>query len=297
MATIAAITGLISCAIFAYIVTNHNSSSKKTRPKIEAKTAMPDNQHAATPSKNRAFFVLSTGRCGTKTLANVLDLSRDSEVFHEPEPLILAQALYAYQGKVDQWQAFWNGRKNIINSVWRNGKVYGETYHKSIFFANGISKNIPSTKFLVVVRDPFEVISVGMETGWYRGNGKWDQWRIRPEFSNWRSLHPFEKCCWLWAETYRRILFFTETIPRENWILVRFDDMVKPDFRWASIFQFLEIAAPDSEKIAYVMAQKLNSKRLGSFPTWQELPQDYKETLIRHCGIIAENLGVKIGGE
>lgn len=295
---------LFFCVVFAYVNLNVSDELRNENQRLKVKirkqkmetSSMREKKQHHTKLSGKAFFVLSTGRCGTQTLAEVLNLSPHTQVFHEPEPLLHKEAFYCYKGKADQWRSFWQGREFLITRAWNQNKAYGETYYKSIFFANGIHNNISNAKFIVVVRDPSEVVASGMKTGWYINNGDWDKWRIRPNLSNWEKVDPYEKCCWLWAETYRRILFFVSAIPRENYTLIIFSDMVKPDFDWASIFDFLDIQKPSSEKIAEVMAKKLNSRRLGRFPNWENLPQSYKDVMLQHCGDIAEKFGVSIGG-
>ena len=247
-------------------------------------------------SDHRAFFVLSTGRSGTQTLAHLLDAAQNAKVWHHPEPNMIMETLYAYQDRIDEIGCFWRGRSHIICQAWEKGLIHGETDHNMTPFAPAIAEDIPNARFLVLVRDPREFIRSGMRRGYYRSGGAWDQGRLKPlpkqaKELNWGQLHPFEKVCWLWAETYRHINRTIEKIGAERVMIVRFEDLVSGPQVAQQIFEFLELEGFTTEHTQKVLSQKLNAQRGGEFPHPREWSQDLHDVAWRYCGEIAQGYG------
>ena len=247
-------------------------------------------------SKHRAFFVLSTGRSGTQTLAHLMEMAQNAVVWHHPEPNMIMETLYAYQQLIPGGETFWRGRSHILAHAWEQGKIHGETDHNMTPFALDIAKDIPHAKFLVLVRDPREFIRSGMRRGYYVAGGPWDDGRLKPlpeqaKKLNWTKMHPFEKVSWLWAETYRHINKAIEEIGKERVMIVRFEELIKGPKVAEDIFNFLELDGFKVEHAQKVLSQKLNAQRGGDFPHPRDWPPNLYDVSWHHCGDIAQAYG------
>lgn len=246
-------------------------------------------------SKHRAFFVLSTGRSGTQTLAHLLDTATNAKVWHHPEPNMIMETLHAYQGLIDARESFWVGRSHILCQAWESGLIHGETDHNMTPFATAIARDVPQARFLVLVRDPREFIRSGMRRGYYIAGGPWDEGRLKPlehaETLGWDEFNPFEKVCWLWAETYRHINKSIAEIGADRVKIVRFEDLIRGPEVAAEIFEFLGLEGFTIDHAETVLSQKLNAQRGGDFPHPREWNQELHTIAWEYCGEIASGYG------
>ncbi len=248
-----------------------------------------------------AFFVLSSGRCGTMTLAHIFALAPNGRVWHHPEPLLVSETLDAYLGRGDDTEVFRAARGHLIKGAWLEGLVHGETDHNMTAFAPTIAELMPQARFLVAIRHPAPFVRSGMRRGWYEGHS-WDHGRLRPSpeqpiAAQWDRLPTFEKICWLWAETYRRILHIYETLPADRRALLRFEDLVGRRVDWRALFDFLGLTFPGSGPIEEILDQRLNRQEKGEFPTADAWSEAQRSTLVAYCGAIGAAFGVEVEAE
>ena len=263
-------------------------------------SSQPSSRPAAWPLRARAparaFFVLSTGRSGTQTLAHLMRSAQNAKVWHHPEPNMIQETLHAYWGALDHRREFWRGRAHIVTQAWREGLIHGETDHNMTPFASAIADDVPEARFLVLIRDPREFIRSGMRRGYFVAGGPWDEGRLRPPpgaplQARWAGMHPFEKVCWLWAETYRHILRHIEHIGRERVMVVRFEDLVRGPALSEEIFRFLSLDGFSRAEAEAVLGQKLNAQQGGQFPHPREWTAQLLDMSWAHCGEVAARFG------
>ena len=245
--------------------------------------------------ERRAFFVMSAGRCGTMTLAHMLDTAQNAKVWHHPQPDPIAEALQAYWGDIDKRETFWRVRAPVVNRSWSQGQIHGETDLLMTNFCDALVDEIPESKFLVLVRDPIGFVRSGMRRNYYYGHA-WDFGRLKPKegtgaFAKWNDLDQFEKVSWLWRETYARIMEISQKIPKERIMFVRFEDLIGDTGYVGKIFDFLELEGFDENKINLILAQKLNKQQTGKFPPKNEWSQELLKKIINECGSLAESFG------
>lgn len=195
----------------------------------------------------KAVFTLSTGRCGTMTLARLLNSHPSVIGLHEPLPRLIELSGEAHRAPRAQWAQFAIdvARRDYIQEVNRQGKMYAETANRLTFFAYAIEKTFPGTQFIHLVRNPFEVIESGYRRGWYRGH-PWDIGRIRPFeepwVSRWNSLTVKQKIAWNWVETNRFILEFLSHVPKERKLFLQLETLHE---RLADLWAFLKLQPVD----------------------------------------------------
>ncbi|MBW2621551.1 MAG: sulfotransferase [Deltaproteobacteria bacterium] len=246
----------------------------------------------------KAFFVLSTGRCGTMTLAHLLDIAGNARVWHHIQPDFIDEALQAYWGNIDSKETFWKARYTVIHKAWSEGLIHGETDHLMTQFADMLAEAIPESKFLVLTREPRGFIRSGMRRDYYHSH-PWDRGRLRPpesarECMSWRQLNQFEKICWLWDTTNKSILEFTRKVSSDRFLMVRFEDLPNNINKSEEIFHFLGLEGFDWDRARTVFNQNLNAQKTGNFPNPDDWPDDLIQKVSKTCGETAAQLGYSV---
>ncbi len=245
----------------------------------------------------KAFFVLSTGRCGTMTLAHTLDTATNAHVFHQPQPDPIRESLQAYRGEIDKTKTFWQFRYAVMQQTWAKGLIYGETDHLMTQFSDVIAQELPEAKFIALVRDPRNFVRSGMRRKYYCGHS-WDIGRLRPkedspEFELWDRWDSFEKVCWLWNDTYQRIRDISRQLGPDRVQFLRFEDLISDPSITSELFEFFGLEGYNPSAIDALMGKKLNAQIHGDFPPAQDWNSTQHDTLWRICGSLAKQFGYK----
>ena len=256
--------------------------------------------HKAT-GPQKAFFVLSSGRCGTMTLAHLLNSANNARVWHHPQPDPIRESLLAWWEKIDRPFTFWRTRSSVIHKSWAQGLIHGETDLLMTPFVNTISEEIPHSKFIILIREPGGFVRSGMRRNYYQGH-PWDIGRLRPdegteEFKTWAAMDQFEKVCWLWNETYSRIHEMTETLPENRKRIVKFEKLMASPETTKDLFQFLELDGFDEAKIKQILERKLNAQQGGNFPKSIDWNADLHEKAEKQYGKFRKKFGYPMSGE
>jgi len=242
-----------------------------------------------------AFFVLSSGRCGTMSLAHVLGTAANARVFHHPQPEPIHESLMAYWNQIDKASTFWKFRFSVIHQAWAEGLIHGETDLLMTPFSETIAKELPSAKFIALIRDPRMFVRSGMRRKYYAGH-PWDVGRLRPknespEYESWRRLDLFSKVCWLWNETYVRINDMTHKIGPERVKWVRMEDLIADPSTVEDLFNFIGLEGFHPMQVQSQIKQKRNAQLHGDFPPPEEWSSSQLDVLWDRCGSIAEKFG------
>ena len=261
-------------------------------------TAVYGLYHSAGRDAGGAFFTLSAGRCGTKSLAHMLDIASNAKVWHHPMPFLINETFDAYCdiGDLDKKQeVFWKARGQFIYKTWSQGLIHGETDHNMTPFCDAIAKSITNSKFIVLIRNPWEFVRSGMRRNYYNGH-PWDSGRLKPtnghkDFSNWKGMDQFEKVCWLWNETYTFILDQIEKIDPKRVFILKFEDLIHDWDKLEALFSFLEFKDVSRTAVENVLKRKLNAQENGFFALPENWGHEKKTLLWDICGATAEQFG------
>lgn len=250
-------------------------------------------------------FVLSSGRAGTKTLAALLSLAKNIIAYHEPKPLMYGLSRLTYQrpdndpAYVILREAFLTLRKSQLDYSLSCNRGYVETSPQSTFLGPVILKAIPEVKFIHLVRDPRDVVSSGMRRKWYEGH-PYDNTRIIPRQGaayqkEWDNLNSFQKNLWLWNETNRWILDFSNRLSADHRILVHSEDIFGAfEGTIEKIFSFIGSEMPAERKILHILGKKLNAQKTVNFPNPSDWTEDMINDLKTFCGQTAKILGYEL---
>ena len=111
------------------------------------------------------FFVVSTGRAGSRTVANVLSQSPDALCLHEPVPYLVeetAEWRYGTVETVDLCSRLTESRPRQID-----GKQYGESANRLSLAIPVLAEAFPDARFVWLTRDGREVVASGHQRGWF----------------------------------------------------------------------------------------------------------------------------------
>lgn len=224
--------------------------------------------------KPRAVYALSTGRCGTMTLAHLLNRSIYLWAQHEPAPTLENESLLGYKRDPSAYSIYVDARQEQVQKVNAAGLIYGETANRLSFFAYEIEKYFDGdVKYIHLVRDKQGYVRSRYARGAYTGNGPWEDANIQPVFKNpwddqaWKDTPRQDKIAWAWEETNGWIMEFLSTVPHHRCYHLSFADLISRDVEpLKGIFDFIGVKPPKDKLMLDVIGKKLHAgdkERLG----------------------------------
>lgn len=223
------------------------------------------------PENFKPVFVLSTGRCGTLTLTNLMKLCPTIQAYHEPHPNFVTTS-YFYFNKIgpDLHKDFWyelikHARGSLMLRTYWLDRVYFESNNRLALFADLLIEMFPQSKLIHVVRNPFDFIRSAIKKGYYKNNS-WDFARIKPQINDelykvWSEIKRIEKCAWLWKETNKHIINVLENVSERNKIFIKAEDIFKCNYEQIErVYRFANenVRIPSTRKIKRILKKKYN---------------------------------------
>lgn len=155
------------------------------------------------------FFVLSTGRAGSRTMASVLSQSPSCECLHEPEPRLIAETVQFRYGAIslERMTKLVSGR----GTTQIPDRVYGEANNRLSLVVPALRAAYPEARFVWLVRDGRDFVASADQRGWYhppedgKQRNEWEATRLRGDLAGavsserWEAWSPFERICWSWT--------------------------------------------------------------------------------------------------
>lgn len=275
------------------------SKSLQTGKKTDNNVQKPENQ--------RPVFVLSTGRCGTKTLAWLMDLHSDIASHHEPHPRLIETSYLYYMNACselpeDFWQTLLGfDRDDLIQRTFSSNRVYFESNNRLSMVADLLAERYPKARFIHLVRHPFDFIISAMRRGYYR-HSSWDFARITPRkgeeyYDEWATLSYMEKSAWLWTQTNAHIQDTLKTVSDDQKILVQSEEIfsgLTPVIHQLFNFVSHKDSIPSKARIEKVLGSKLNKQLDGYFPKPSEWTRQEKENVLKIVESLARDLGYQL---
>lgn len=242
---------------------------------------------------DRLFFVLSTGRSGSKTISFTLSENPKVSCRHEISPFIIKLSTdYAYGRYSEDYFL------DILDEVYGKskrtpkGELLGESNQKLTVLAPLLHKLFPKAKFIWIIRNGKDVVSSIHGRDWYWPEHKndtelfnpnhrtWDNYRIEGDkvgqftTEEWNNMTRFEKNCWYWVYWNDLIEDFFKSLPEEQKLMFKLEEF---DQNIDNIQSFLNV---EPEKIK---TQKTNEAYyvIKKFVQWDE---KQKESFNQICG-------------
>lgn len=159
------------------------------------------------------FFVLNSGRAGSKTIAKLLSQSPACRCLHEPEPRLVAEATQyrygelAHEDAVDLLRRTRSEDRDVLR---------GETNNKLALLVPALREAFPGARYVWLVRDGRDTVASMVQRGWYHeredepGASEWQRWRPRGDRlgvdpDEWASWGQLERVAWAWTWVNRLI--------------------------------------------------------------------------------------------
>lgn len=202
------------------------------------------------------FFIVTTGRSGSTSIARSLNQVDGCYTVHEPEPqLILESSGYRY-GEVSAGTI-----KEILRETRHptvDGKVYCESNQTLSLIIPILADEFPQAQFIWLIRNGMDVVASTYQKQWYTGHSEnhdryedcpplekaWIDGRLRADRVGelteveWNNLSRFAKCCWYWGYVNRVIKDDLTTHAANHFFTLRLEEADKklPDLvRWMGL--------------------------------------------------------------
>ena len=242
-------------------------------------------------------FVLSTGRCGTKWLSELLLQDENMRVNHHDFPELRRHSRLAFESYQETPLLFNEvlraTRDEYLLDAHMQNKIYIETNPKISFFCHAILSVYPQAKFVHLYRHPGDFVRSGLRRGWY--SGIYDD-ISRPtlhEAERWQSMTSVEKIAWLWNVTNQFIEDFRTTLPAaENCLQISAEDMFTDVETTRKLCSFIGAKIPASS-IQKHQKKTVNQQRFGNKPQYASWESEEKDQL-RKYAVLAKSYGYQL---
>ena len=242
-------------------------------------------------------FVLSTGRCGTKWLTELLRRDPRMRVNHSDYPELIRHSRLAYEQYAEMPRVFQEiiraARDGYNLDAYRRGQVYVETNNRITFFAYAVQAVYPQARFIHLIRHPGDFVRSGLRRGWYHG-GRHDVGRIRNivDPAGWEEMTDTARIAYLWNETNQYIETFAKTLDVGALMQVRAEDMFSGVQATKAIADFVGAKIQD-RIIRSMLKKKINRQMTGNILPYREWSRESKMQLQKYASL-AERYGYEI---
>lgn len=245
-------------------------------------------------------FVLSTGRCGTKTLNRLLAISNNSCALHSPHPELIRASKKAYEEIYNNMgiytEVIKSCREELILYAVKRNKIFIETNNRITFFAPAIKKAFPNAIFIHLIRHPGDFVRSGIRRKWYTGNNSHDIGRIKPtkkeNSNNWKKYSNIKKIGWLWNETNKFIENFTSKNDIDC-LQIKAEELFNKIEISKSVFDFIGLEDFNRKQIKYILKKPKNKQHKENFPHYQNWNDNMKNEL-KEVVPLAKKYGYKL---
>jgi len=201
-------------------------------------------------ASGRLFFVVSSGRSGSMTLAELLDQHSQIHCRHEPRPQLIRLSTEFAHGAVSAEEL--NAELTAIfceSGVFREGSLYGESDQKYWNLVPFVAELLPEARFAWLIRDGRRAVPSGCARGWFRDDEA--LFRLEEDHSaaalpllhdhcvfrldgarcgavseeEWRSMGQWEKNCWYWGHVNTAIGRSMKDLPGPRWKIIRLESI------------------------------------------------------------------------
>ncbi|MBM4265053.1 MAG: sulfotransferase [Deltaproteobacteria bacterium] len=230
------------------------------------------------------YFVLSTGRAGSRTIATALNQIPGTVCLHHPKPELVAEATAFFCGtepRAEIEKVLRETRKSTLD-----GKVYGEVNLQHTLLFPILRDVFPEAKYIWLIRDGRDSVASMYYRGWYdevypRQGPEWRKGRLHGDrtgdytHEQWAAMSRFEKCCWCWLKYNQVIEDQLSRLEPSMWAKVRLDRLTSSLPR---LQKFLELP-----ELGKVQVEQLNTAR-QPVSYWERWTPRQRASFEKICG-------------
>lgn len=217
----------------------------------------PTTSPGSADSGKGVFFVVSTGRSGSQTIARVLSQHPRILCYHEPRPQMIRLSTEFAHGEKSAADVETELRSVFCeSSVFPADRRWGESDQKYWNLIPFLARLLPESRFVWLIRDGRDVVASMFGQDWFRdgarvgdpvSNEMIERWRyyrvdgtLCSAFSpgDWAVLSRFEKSCWNWQYVNERIETDMAALGPDRWRMVRLEELGS---RAADLCRFLDV--------------------------------------------------------
>ena len=243
----------------------------------------------------RIVFILSTGRTGTKTLAEGL---AGDEILSPHQPphsrfLTIASNYYLHGWLPRNILEWWVSQLREPQILRAECRFYIQVFSLDYLPAQIMSQRHDNVYIIHIVRDPRTFVPSYLNwmhtrfkslvanklilgwhpSGFFTGDMSWHEWRRMGEF---------ERICWHWV--YKNGLLERMFVDNKNYRRIRFEDLFLPE-GWRVLESVLTFAGvPYEERFQSMLQQEKNRSRKSYFSPWGLWKPEQQEMLLHICG-------------
>ncbi len=243
------------------------------------------------------FFVLSTGRAGSTTIAEVLSKHPEIDCQHEPKIQLIRLSTQLLHGEIDEPKALEELRRLFESYTYTGFELYGESDQKLVNLVPLIRKIFPDAKFIWLIREPSAAVNSTWSRGWFDdkelaigGYPKETFSLYRHFFSDyrpqahlcgemseqeWVAMSSFARNCWYWTYWNNMIKTNLMSVPQENQLKIKLEEF---DGSLDKIQRFLGVKHNDLAAKIYNSAEQRYS--LKNTSDWTDaMKSDYERII------------------
>lgn len=240
------------------------------------------------------FFVLTTGRSGSQSVARTLDSHSRIICRHEPRWQMIRLSTELAHGIKDRATVKAELEDIFLTSAtYDPAFIHGESDQKYFNLVPLLHEILPRAKFIWLVRDGRDVVASTYARGWFSDDEyqadagfsdlkTWQQYRIHGgkcgvmPATTWASMSTFARNCWYWAYVNQTIESSLEAIPPAQSIRFSLSELNRDV---TPLTEFLN-APPEA-----ISPRHANRAKVGQKPAhWQAWSAEQHEEFETYCG-------------
>ncbi len=233
------------------------------------------------------FFIVSTGRSGSTTIANILNKHEGIDCLHEPKIHLVGLSTRWLHGDIPEAELLRELHILYKDLATSNQRIYGESDQKLSNLVLPLAKILPEAKFIWIIRKPEDVVNSTWSRGWFSDEelGFTDMPAenyslYRDHFSDhrphadkcgdmnteqWRAMSAFERNCWYWTYWNSMIQTSFSSLAKERTLKVRLENLSSD---LTKIESFLSL---EKDQLREQVANKAESiYKLNTTSDWNE---------------------------
>ncbi|UCC54423.1 MAG: sulfotransferase [Anaerolineaceae bacterium] len=244
------------------------------------------------------FFIVSTGRSGTATVAEMLSSVPGYVCLHEPDPaLILESSGYRHSDiTADEITAVLQQTRHSR----LDGRIYCESNQTLSLIIPVLAETFPQARYIWLLRNGLDVVASAMQKQWYSGFSEnhnryedctplekaWIDGRIRGDRTGdmsgveWDRLDRFGKCCWYWRYINRLIGCDLNELNVDSYYLLRLETLVQ---QMPSLLAWMGVETSDG---LIAVQQNIAKRRPYHWSRWN---LDERQVFESWCGDLMDD--------
>jgi hypothetical protein len=225
-----------------------------------------DNVHHVRKSVEDKFlisnpiFYISTGRTGTKFVAELMRLCPTVKAYHEPEPTLMAVSTELYESRLSpemQKLIFKSVRYEKMLKNYLAGLRYVESNQTLISLVDGILLTFPKAKIVFLVRHPYSFAQSAFKKGWFANDTIWENNRIGCQYVN--SLGQLQTIFQNWLTVSKVILEKNKEYKQCS--IFKLEDLTTDVGKAEDLLKFIEVGNVSLKTLAKKLSIKVNENK------------------------------------